>query len=77
MYFCFWGILNKNGPNEKKKGLGGLIGSVAPTIAIQHLGACCCGCWYTMFCWDPTAGKPEGGVQVQPSGAPAETDMER
>ena len=41
------------------------------------LGACCCGCWYTMFCWDPTAGKPEGGVQVQPSGAPAETDMER
>ena len=37
----------------------------------ELLLACWCGCWYTMFCWDPAAGKP-------PEGAPPATEvMER
>ena len=34
----------------------------------EMLGACCCGCFYTMLCWDPTAGK---------GGAPENEEMER
>jgi len=34
----------------------------------EMLLACCLGCWYTMFCWDPTKGKP---------GTPANQEMER
>eukprot|EP00618_Florenciella_parvula_P038489 CAMPEP_0119544480 /NCGR_PEP_ID=MMETSP1344-20130328/54754_1 /TAXON_ID=236787 /ORGANISM="Florenciella parvula, Strain CCMP2471" /LENGTH=131 /DNA_ID=CAMNT_0007588983 /DNA_START=260 /DNA_END=656 /DNA_ORIENTATION=- len=28
------------------------------------LGACCCGCFYTMTCWKPEEGKP-GGAPVE------------
>ena len=37
MCFGFLGIFVKNDPNQYKKGFTGLIGSVAPTIAIQKL----------------------------------------
>ncbi len=26
-------------------------------VLIPCLGSCCLGCFYTMFCWDPTANK--------------------
>ena len=26
---------------------------------------CCCGCWYTLICWDPTEGKPGGAPSGQ------------
>ena len=38
--------------------------------------ATCCGCFYTMFCWDPTAGGPK--VQQAPTaGAPVDLEMVR
>jgi hypothetical protein len=45
-------------------------------------GACCCGCLYTLFCWDPTEGGPQAVVQQQApvvvvAAAPVAADMQR
>ena len=37
--------------------------------------ATCCGCFYTMLCWDPTAGSKV--QQAPPAGSPSDLEMVR